>query len=201
MISLSRSLAGLAVAATLAAPAVHAQSAAASAPKASAPATAPVAIDPEKQKLIDQILAVFHPENPIIIQAQHPAQDAMEKSSIVMQQNHLPKEKIEKTLKDIQVDAQKYIDSITPLVANSTHKNVGPAVAPILAQNFSVQELQDLLALLKSPVKAKFEKLVPDMETATLKRVQSDIGQQVDKQITELNKAAGAKLQAAAMTN
>ena len=182
---LSRSFARLAAVAALAvAPVVHAQ-----------------AVDAEKQKLIDHVLSLWHPENAVIMQAQRPAADTMEKVGIALQTNHVAKEKADKTMKEISTDVQKYVDTVTPIVSASAKKNVGPSVGPLLAQNFSNDELKQLIAMLESPVKGKFEKLVPQMERAVGEKVTADVGPEINKNITTMTQSAGSKLRAAATVN
>ena len=160
--------------------------------------------DADKQKLIEQILALWHPENSVIIAAQRPGADALEKARIALQQAQLPQAKFEAELKDMASDVQKYIDTVTPLAASSAKKNLPTTVEPLLAQNFSVDELKQLLALLQSPVKAKFEKLIPQADKAIGLKVQQDAGPEINKHIQEMTKAVGTKLRAdltAATTN
>jgi hypothetical protein len=188
MQTLHRSLSCLAIVAALAAASsAHAQS-------ASAP-------DAEKQKLVDQVLSLWHPENTIIMMVQRPAGDAMEKSRIALQQARLPADKIDKAMKDIAVDVQKYVDTATPIAAASAKKNVGSTVAPLLAQNFSSDELRQLVAMLQSPVKSKFEKLVPQIDAAIGKKVQEEVGAEVNKNIQAMTQSVGTKLRIAVTAN
>ena len=169
------------------------------APAASAAAQAPLpAPDAEKQKIIDRILLVFHPEVGVLQAVQRPALDAMQQSNIALQTAHVPAEKKEKTLKDISTDVQKYIDTTTPIAVASAKKQTNPSVGPILAKNFTVEELRQLEAMLESPLKAKFEKLVPEMETAVGKKVQADIAAQVNQNVKTMTEAVGTKLRVAA---
>ncbi len=156
------------------------------------------AVDAEKQKVIDQILTIWHPENSVVMAVQRPAQAAMEQSRVALEQKRLPKEKLEAALKDIAVDVQKYVDTSTPVVVASAKKNMGSTIVPLLAQNFSVDELKQLLALLQSPVKAKFEKLLPQADQALGKKVQDEVGADINKNIQTMQQAAGLKLRAAA---
>jgi hypothetical protein len=175
---------------------VHAQ--------ATAPAAAPAPLpapDAEKQKVIDRILASFHPENAVIQAAQRPAIDAMQKSVVAMQAAHVPKDRMDKTMKDIGVDVQKYIDTTTPLVTASAKKFTNQAVGPLLAQNFSVDELRQLAVMFESPVKDKFDKLVPQLETAIGQKVQADVAPEINKNIQTMTEAVGTKLRVAATLN
>ena len=176
--------------------AVHAQ---ASAPRTAAPAAAALpAPDPEKQKLIDRILARVHPENGIIQALQRPAVEAMQKSMIAMQTAHVPKERMDKTMKDIGLDVQKYIDTATPIVTASARKYTNQTVGPMLAQNLSADELRQLAAYFESPAREKFDKLVPQMEAAIGQKVQADVAPEVNKDIQAMTEAVGTKLRIAA---
>ncbi len=158
-------------------------------------------IDAEKQKLIDQVIALWHPENSVLMVAQRPATAAMEQSRVALEQKQLPKPKVEAALKDIAVDVQKYVDTINPMIVNSAKKNMPSTVVPMLAQTFTTDELKQLLALLQSPVRAKFEKLVPEADVALGKKIQEDVGADVNKNVQTMNQAAGLKLRAAATAN
>ncbi len=192
MNALLRPLTHLAVAAALAtALAAHAQGA--------APAAAPLpAPDAEKQKVIDRILAAFHPENGILQVVQRQGLDAMQQSNIALTTAHVSAEHKEKAMKDIGTDVQKYIDTTMPVAIASAKKNTNAAVGPILAQNFTAEELRQIAALLESPLKQKFEKLVPQMETAVAQKVQADISPQVNANVKVMTEAVGTKLRIAA---
>lgn len=182
---LSRSFARLAAVAALAiAPAVHAQ-----------------AVDAEKQKLIDRVLAASHPESQVLLMIQRPAADVMEKTGIAMQTSRVPKEKADKAMKDIATDVQKYVDTVTPIAKASAAKNLSPSVSPLLAQNFSTEELKQLVAFLESPLRAKFDKLEPEMARAIGTKVEADIGPEINKDINAMQDAVKVKLRAAATAN
>jgi hypothetical protein len=187
MTAFARLLSPIALVATLVvASTTHAQSI--------TPAAAP---DAEKQKLIDRILVLFHPENGVLQAVQQPGVKAMQQSSVALQTAQVPQERKDKTMKDIGVDVQKYIDTTTPIAVASAKKFTEPAVTPLLAQNFTTEELRQVVALLESPVKAKFEKLVPQMEAAVGQKVQEDIAPQVNKNIQVLTESVGTKLRVA----
>ena len=164
---------------------------------AHAQASAPAPIDAEKQKLIDHILTLWHPENGVVLAVQRPASETMEKAHIALQQSHMPADKIDKNMKDVSTDVQKYIDTATPIATASAKKHMATSVVPLLAQNFTNDELKQLIALLESPVKAKFEKLVPLVNTTLGKQVQDDVGPTINKDIDTMTQAVGTKLRIA----
>ena len=181
----------LAVAAALGVAGVaHAQT------KAAAPANLP-APDAEKQKAIDRILANVHPENGVIQALQRPAVEAMQKSMIAMQTQHVPKERMDKAMKEIGADVQHYIEISTPVVTASAKKVTNQTVGPLLAQNFSADELRQLAAIYESPVKAKFDKLIPQLETAVGDKVTADVAPAINKNIQALIESVGTKLRIA----
>jgi hypothetical protein len=166
-------------------------------PQAAAPAAAPAApIDPEKQKLIDRLLQLYHPEQDVLRRVQAPADAAIEQSRVALQQARLPQDKIEKDLRDLVPEVQKYIDSTKPVVEASIKKNLVPSVAPILAQQFTADELRQLIAMYESPVTSKFAKMQPQLELAVGQKVHAEIGPEVNKNIDTLNKSVGLKLRA-----
>ena len=181
----------LAVAAALSvACAAHAQT------KAAAPANLP-APDAEKQKAIDRILANVHPENGVIQALQRPAVEAMQKSMIAMQTQHVPKERMDKAMKDIAADVQHYVEISTPVVTASAKKLTNQTVGPLLAQNFSADELRQLAAMFESPVKAKFDKLIPQLEAAVGDKVTAEVAPAINKNIQALTESVGTKLRIA----
>ncbi|MBW8756703.1 MAG: hypothetical protein JF586_03740 [Burkholderiales bacterium] len=190
-----RSCLHLAVATALAVAGIaHAQT------KATAPAAAPAnlpAPDAEKQKAIDRILANVHPENGVIQALQRPAIEAMQKSMIAMQTQHVPKDRMDKAMKEIAGDVQHYVEISTPLVTASARKITNQTVGPILAQNFSADELRQLAAIFESPVKAKFDKLIPQLEVAVGDKVTTDVGPAINKNIQALTESVGTKLRIA----
>jgi hypothetical protein len=165
--------------------------------QAATPASGAAAIDADKQKLIDRVIAAWHPENGIIAAAQRPAVQSVEQARMIMQQQHLPQDKMEKTLKDMSPDIQKYVETIVPLVKTSVQKNASAALSPIFAQEFSNDELKQLAGVLESPVLAKFYKLNPQLDAALGKRIENEVGPEVNKSLTALNQALSAKLRTA----
>ncbi len=191
MNALLRPLTPLALAAALLVSAnAHAQ--------AAAPAAAAAPIDAEKQKQIDRILAVVHPENGVLQAVQDKGVSAMQQSSIALQTNHVPQERKDKALKDIQVDVQKYIDTTMPIAIASAKKYTIPTSAPILAANFTTDELRQLATMLESPLRDRLEKVLPQMQNAVGQKVSVEIGPQVNKNLQVMTEAVGTKLQVAA---
>jgi hypothetical protein len=197
MNALLRPVSSLALAAALvASSAAHAQT---TKPAAAAPApAAPAApIDAEKQKQIDRILAVLHPENGVLQAVQQQGVKALQQSSIALQTNQVPQERKDKALKDIQGDVQKYIDTTMPVAVASAKKFSGPVSAPILAASFTTDELRQLAVMLESPLRDKLEKTMQQLQDAVGQKVSADIGPQVNKNVQVMTEAVSSKLRVA----
>ena len=80
----------------------------------------------------------------------------------------------------------------------SAKKFTNQVVGPILAQNMSADELRTVAAYLESPAREKFDKLVPQLESAVAQKVQPDVAAQMDKEIHALEEAVGTKIRIAA---
>jgi hypothetical protein len=104
-------------------------------------------------------------------------------------------------MKEIATDVQKYVEVSTALVAASAKKYTNQTVGPILAQNFSADELRQLASIFESPVKEKFDKLVPQLESAIGQKVQADVSPEINKNIQTMTEAVGTKLRVAATLN
>jgi hypothetical protein len=186
----------LAVAVAFAVSAAQAQQAPKAAPQAQAGATN---VSPEKQKLIDQVLALWPIEEVGIGMVQRPAVSAMEQARIALQ-GRVTADKQQAAMKAIGGDVQKYVDEATPIARDSALRLKKPVLAPLLAQNFSDEELRQLIVLLQSPVRKKFEQLVPQFEKAYGERIAADSHAQIDPKLKTLTESVGVKLRAAAMT-
>lgn len=149
-----------------------------------------------KQALVQKVLSLWHIEDVAISMAQRPASDALLKARVALQGRVSP-EKQEATLKAIVADVQKYIDEATPIVRAGGLHLKEPTLGPLLQQSFSEEELRALIALFESPVKKKFESLVPKFERAFGEKVAEHSRAVVDPKLQSLSNNIGTKLRAA----
>jgi uncharacterized protein len=156
-------------------------------------------ISADKQKLIDRVLALWHIEEAAVVMVQRPAADAMQQANIALQ-GRVTGPKQQATMKEIAVDVQKYIDEATPIVKDNALKLKAPTIGPMLAQNFSDEELRQLIALLESPLKKKFEKLLPQFERAYGEKLAAESRASIDPKLQAMTQNVGLKLRAATVT-
>jgi hypothetical protein len=156
--------------------------------------TAPVS--PEKQALVQRVLAKMPMENVGLAMLQTPAAEAVRQARAVLQGRATP-EKQEAALKDITAEANKFLEEEAPLVRASTRQVVDTTIAPMLAQRFTADELKQLAAILESPVKAKFEAMAPEIQKTLGESVARANQAQINPKLTELQNKIGLRLRAA----
>ena len=178
-------------------PAANTTAAAAAPATPSAAASAPAA-SPARQALVDRLLSLWHVEDVAVVMVQRPAVNAMEQARVVLQ-GRVSAEKRDRTLKDISSDVQTYVDEATPIAKANAQKLVAPTVGPMLLESFDDNELRQIIALLESPVKKKFEKLVPVMEKTLGEKVASESAAAINPKLQTMTQAVGLKLRAASI--
>ncbi len=153
--------------------------------------------DDEKKVLAQKVLNLWHVEDQAIVMAQRPAQSAMVGASSGLQ-GRLTAAQQDAAMRDIAKDVQKYVDEVTPMAKSAAQKVKVPLLTHLLLQHFTVDELRQLVAFFESPVKKKFEGLLPELNKAYLEKV-SEVGlPTIQPKIDELNKAVSLKMRTAA---
>jgi hypothetical protein len=161
-----------------------------------ASANAQATISPAKEQLINRILLSWHVENIGITMLQDPVNESLRQSRSLLQ-GRTSAEKQEATMKEIAEFAKEFYAETTPLVRTSAQKLIPSTVVPIMADKFSEEELRQIVALLESPVKKKFESLIPEMQSALGKKIATDTGPAIDPKIQNLKQRIGLSMRAA----
>lgn len=162
---------------------------------APAPA-APAAIAPSKQALIDKILKLWNIDGIGQSMLQLPVGDAVQQARAVLQ-GRAAADKRDAAMTDIVKDAKQFMDETAPLTRASADKLIPTTITPLLAERFSEDELRQLLAILESPVKKKFEAMVPEMQKNLGEQVATDVGPVVNPKLQGLKERIGLRLRAA----
>lgn len=108
----------------------------------------------------------------------------------------VPEEKREALGKAAEAEVKKYVDEAFPIVRDRAVQLAPTAVGPLLEQNFSEDELRQLVAWLGSPLNKKFSDLNPQLGSALTERLVVDVRPTIDPKLQALNvsvaKALGA---------
>jgi hypothetical protein len=153
-------------------------------------------VSPEKQALVQRVLAKMPMDNVGLAMLQKPIAEAVVQARAVLQGRVAP-DKQQAVLKEINLEAEKVFNEEAPLVRASTRAAVDSAVAPLLAQRFTDDELEQLAAILESPVKAKFDALAPEIQKTLGQSVAKANQAQVNARLTELQNKIGLRLRSA----
>ncbi|MCE3262809.1 MAG: hypothetical protein K0R43_1888 [Pseudoduganella sp.] len=158
--------------------------------------TAQAAATPAKQELVNRVLQLWHPESIGESMLQAPVGDAVQQARAVLQGRVSP-ERRDAALKEILADARKFMEENKPLAHASAQKLVGSTVAPMLAERFSEEELRQVIAILESPVKKKFEAMLPELQKKLGESVAADTRAVIDPRLQELQQRIGSRLRSA----
>ncbi|RZI40478.1 DUF2059 domain-containing protein [Herbaspirillum sp. HC18] len=146
-----------------------------------------------KQELVQRILQLWPLEGIGETMLRGPVSQAVSQADVVLQGRVSP-EKRDAAVHDIAEDVKKFLDENRPLVRAKAQKLVMPTVGPILAEKFSEEELRQIIALLESPVKKKFESVVPELQKALGEKVAADTRETIEPRLEDLRQRIGTRL-------
>ncbi len=117
-------------------------------------------------------------------------------------QTQVPEAKRESAAKAADAELKKYFDESYPLVRDKAIQIAPGALTPILEQNFSEDELKQLLAWINSPLSKKYQELNPKMQTALTEKLVTETRATIEPKMraldTNVAKALGAPTDGAA---
>jgi hypothetical protein len=111
-------------------------------------------------------------------------------------QTQVPEAKREAAAKAADAELKKYFDESYPIVRDKAVQLAPGALTPILEQNFSEDELKQLLAWINSPLSKKYQDLNPKMQTALTEKLVTETRATIEPKMRALDenvaKALGA---------
>ncbi|MFM9921540.1 DUF2059 domain-containing protein [Variovorax sp. H27-G14] len=117
-------------------------------------------------------------------------------------QTQVPEAKRESAAKAADTELKKYFDDAYPIVRDKALQLAPGALTPLLEQNFSEDELKQLLAWINSPLSKKYQELNPKMQTALTEKLVTDTRGTIEPKMRALDenvaKALGAPTEAPA---
>ncbi|MDO8318526.1 hypothetical protein [Rhodoferax sp.] len=142
---------------------------------------------PAKQALVDKMLSLQRPaiEQTAQVIAERPALQMMQQAGAALQTRVAP-EKREAIAKEIQTDLKKYADEVVPLMQQQAVKLAPATVGVMLAEKFTEDELQQLIAIIESPVNRKFLQMGGEMQKALVDKLVADMQATVDPKVKAL---------------
>ena len=156
------------------------------------------AVTPAKQELVQRVLQLWQLDSIGQSMLSEPVAEAVGQARAMLQ-GRATIEKRDAAMREIAADAKKFIDDTSPMVRTSAQKLIPTTVAPMLAEKFTEDELRQIIAILESPVKKKFEMLVPDMQKALGEKLAADTRSAIDPKLEDLRQRIGMRLRTAIM--
>lgn len=154
------------------------------------------AIAPAKKALVDRVLQLWQIDTIGQSMLQAPVSDAVQQARAMLQGRAAP-EKRDAAMTDIVGEARKFMEETTPIARASADKLIPTTVAPLLAERFTEEELKQMVAILESPVKKKFEAMVPELQKKLGESVAADTRAVIDPKLKGLQERIGLRLRAA----
>ncbi|MDM0016180.1 DUF2059 domain-containing protein [Variovorax saccharolyticus] len=111
-------------------------------------------------------------------------------------QTQVPAEKREAAAKAADVELKKYFDEAYPIVRDKAVQLAPGALAPLMEQNFSEEEMRQLLAWISSPLSKKYQEINPKLQTALTEKLVAETRATIEPKMVALDasvaKALGA---------
>ncbi len=149
-----------------------------------------------KQELVNRVLKLWHVETIGESMLQQPVGNAVQQARVMLQGRAAP-EKRDAALTEIAEDARKFMEDNKSVTRASAEKLIPTTIAPMLAERFTEEELKQIIAILESPVKAKFESMVPELQKKLGESVAADTRAVIDPKLQELQQRIGTRLRTA----
>ncbi len=111
-------------------------------------------------------------------------------------QTQVPAEKRDAAAKAADAELKKYFDDAYPIVRDKAVQLAPDTLGPLLTQNFSEEELRQLIAWISSPLSKKYQDLNPQMQHALTEKLIADTRATIEPKMrtldTNVAKALGA---------
>lgn len=166
---------------------------------AAALAASSLAMAQDKAALIKQFLELQRPGVEAL------ARGLVEESSMPVAragagylQTQVPEAKREAAGKAADAELKKYFDAAYPIVRDRAVQVAPAALTPVLEQNFSEEELRQLVAWISSPVSKKYQEVNPQLQSALAEKVVADTRTSIEPKLEQLDKAVAKALGAPA---
>ena len=94
----------------------------------------------------------------------------------------------------LQAEVKKYTDEAVPLVRDRAVKLAPSTIGAVLDEKFTEEELKQLVALIESPVYAKFQMLGNDMQRALTQKLIAETRPLIEPKVKALEQAIARRL-------
>jgi hypothetical protein len=106
----------------------------------------------------------------------------------------VPKEKQEQMARDIQGDAQKFVNEAGGIVTKRAVELAPSTIGAVLDEKFTEDELKQIVAALENPALTKFTQTAPQMQQALGEKLVAETRPQVEPKVKALEEQVGKRL-------
>lgn len=150
---------------------------------------------PAKKELVAKILKIQQPGIEAMARglAEEPVADLLEKAGAALPAR-VPADKREAVAKEIQADAKKFLDESVPLVRDRAVKLAPSTIGALLEEKLTEDELRQVVAIIESPVYAKFQQLGGEMQKVLIEKLLADTRGTVEPKLRVLEQSVAKRL-------
>jgi len=145
------------------------------------------------KELVAHAVGLMHAEEVPLVRLQAIVINGVEQAKIGLEQR-LPADKMQPVMADIGGIAHKTMDEVEPTVRDAGVKLAPSVIGPLLREKFTDEELRQLIALLDSPVRKKYEALLPQIQQAIGQAVTEQTHAQVTPKLQDMGKQISARI-------
>lgn len=156
--------------------------------------TAALPTSPAKKELIAKLLEMQRTGIEAMGRnlAEQPAMQMMQQAGAALQR--VPAEKREVVAREIEADVRKYAEEAGPIVRDRAVKLAPSTIGLVLEENFSEDELKQVIALLESPVNRKFQSLAPAMQKSITEKLVAETRATIEPKMRALEQTVARRL-------
>ena len=110
----------------------------------------------------------------------------------------LPQDKRESVAREIESDVRRYAEDAVPVVRDKAVALAPSTIGPLLEQRFTEDELRQLIAILESPINARYQALGQEMQRALITKVVAETRAAIDPKVKALEQSIQTRLRTAA---
>jgi len=153
------------------------------------------AVSPQKQQLIDQVLLAQQGGIDQLARqlVEQPAVQLLQRAAALVRRN-VAADQQQAMGQALQGDVRKYAEETFPVVRDRARALAPATVGPVMAENLSEAELQEVLAVFKSEAWRKFQGLAPEMQKALGEKLVVDVKPQMETRLKALDQTMAKRL-------
>jgi len=153
------------------------------------------ATSPSKKELVARILVLQQPAIEQTAQAmvERPALVLHQQAGVALQ-TRVPPEKREAVAKQVQEDLKKYVDEVGPTARQQAVKLAPSTIGALLESKFTEEELQQLIAIVESPINRKYQQMAGELQKALVQKLVAETQPTMEPKVKALEQTIAKHL-------